>query len=58
MNKDLTPFFVEWIEKKFEKNKIYGQPQIIILETNNINKCAVERVTCSIEDEILNSDLN
>lgn len=56
MNKDLTPHFVEWIEKNFEKNKIYGQPQITILETDNINKCSAKRIACSVEDEILNGN--
>ncbi len=55
-NKSLTPKFIEWIESKYIKNSVYSSPQIIILDTDNVNRCSSKRLSCSVDDEIIDSD--
>lgn len=51
-NKNLAPLFESWIVGQFKKNKLYGKPQIILLDTEKASQCAVTRADYSCDDEI------
>jgi hypothetical protein len=52
-NEEIKDEFIKWFEKKFERNKLYGEPQIKLrfVRDEQANLCAIERCDQSEKDE-------
>jgi len=52
-NEKIKEAFIKWLERSFEKNKLYGEPQVQVrlLKDTKGNPCATIRCSTAEEDE-------